>query len=195
MLAALQQRDQDLYEQLQASQNLAVANATVQLQALAVQQATASVTLAQLQQQTAQLQAGDWQQMLGSDIGSLEQSAISAMTVGRDLQEAAAANSFAASVVSAFNPANWASFGATTASDVSAGLSVRRCRGKLSGRHLQRAGQPRTAAGRPGSTSTRLATASAQTAGQQITIAPTSSGWPASSWSSPSSRHQTRPTR
>ena len=58
MLAALQQRDQDLYEQLQASQNLAVATATVQLQTLAVQQVTASVTLAQLQQQTAQLQAG-----------------------------------------------------------------------------------------------------------------------------------------
>ena len=123
MLAALQQRHQDLYEQLQASQNLTVANATVQLQTLAVQQVTASVTLAQLQQQTAQMQAGYWQQLLGSDIGSLEQSAISAMTVGRDLQEAAAANSFVASVVSAFNPSNWASFGATTASDVSAGLS------------------------------------------------------------------------
>jgi Tc toxin complex TcA C-terminal TcB-binding domain len=93
MLAALQQRDQDLYEELQARQNLAVTNATVQLQTLTVQQAADSVTLAQLQQQSAQMQAAHWQQMLGSDIGSLEQSAITALSVSRDLQIASAAAS------------------------------------------------------------------------------------------------------
>jgi hypothetical protein len=123
MLAALQQQDQDLYEELQARQNLTVANATVQLQALTVQQAADSVTLATMQQASAQLQASYWQTLLSSDIGGLEQGAISALQTSRDLQLASAANSLAASVVSAFNPVNWASFGATSASDVSAALS------------------------------------------------------------------------
>ena len=78
MLAALQQHQQAAYAELQARQNLTVTNATVQLQTLTVQQAAASVTLAQLQQQSAQMQASYWQQMLSSNIGSLEQSAISA---------------------------------------------------------------------------------------------------------------------
>ena len=99
MLAALQQYQQAAYAEMQARQNLTVTNATVQLQTLAVQQAADSVTLAQLQQQSAQMQSSYWQMLQGSDIGSLEQSAITAQYVEAGLQIASAAASAASGIL------------------------------------------------------------------------------------------------
>jgi hypothetical protein len=107
MLAALEKRDQGTYEELQARQSLAVATATVQLQDLAVRQATDGVTLAQLQQQRAQIQTDHWQQMLQSDVGDLEQSAIDAMQEEADLQIASAAAHGASASASAFLGWGW----------------------------------------------------------------------------------------
>src|SRR5208283_5472045 len=68
MLSAMEKADQGTFDELQARQNLQVANATVQLQSLAVEQANDGVSLAQLQQQRAQTETSHWQEMLGSDI-------------------------------------------------------------------------------------------------------------------------------
>ncbi len=95
MLSALEQADQATYAEMQARQNLAVATSTVQLQSLSVQQATDSVAVAQLQQQSAQMQGSYWQQMMSSDISSLEQSAISDQWAEAGLQVSAAAAAYA----------------------------------------------------------------------------------------------------
>ncbi len=118
MLAALQQYQQAAYAELQARQNLTVASATVQLQTLTVQQAADSVTLAQLQQQSAQMQSSYWQMLQSSDIGSQEQSAITAMQTQKDLQIGAAVDSDAAGVVESI-----ISLGADSDSALAAGLT------------------------------------------------------------------------
>jgi pSer/pThr/pTyr-binding forkhead associated (FHA) protein len=170
MLAALQQRDQDLYEELQARQNLTVTTATVQLQALTVQQAADSVTLARLQQQTAQLQASHWQQMLGSNIGRLEQSAIAAMQTSRDLQVASAAASAAAAVASAASGANIASWGGTSLSAVATGLTSAAAAASTQAA-INNAQASYETQQDDWQFQYQLANASIQTAGQQIQIA------------------------
>jgi len=118
MLAALQQYQQAAYAELQARQNLTVTDATVQLQSLTAQQAAASVTLAQLQQQNAQMQASYWQQLQGSDIGSLEQSAITAQQTEKGLQIEAGVAGATTGLLEAV-----ATFGATSGSFLAAGLT------------------------------------------------------------------------
>ena len=120
MLAALQQYQQAAYAELQARQNLTVTNATVQLQTLTAQQAAASVTLAQLQQQSAQMQASYWQQMMSSNIGSLEQSAISAQQTQKILQINAGIASTTQGVIDSVISLGVTSAGATAATLTSA---------------------------------------------------------------------------
>jgi peptidoglycan hydrolase-like protein with peptidoglycan-binding domain len=123
MLSALQQQDQATYDELQARQNLAVANATVQLQSLTATQATDGVTLAQLQQQQTQITTDHWQQMLGSDVAGLEQSAITAMQVERGLQVASAFESGQAAIASGLSVSTLLNSGKDALSSIASALS------------------------------------------------------------------------
>jgi hypothetical protein len=121
MLSALEKRDQGTYDQLQAQQHLALAQQTVQLQQLTVTQASDGLTLAQLQQQKATTASDYWQQMLNSDVSSLEQQALSSMQAESDLQIASSATSeLAASMPSADSVF---SFGSSNASNLASALS------------------------------------------------------------------------
>jgi hypothetical protein len=128
LLSALVQAGQAAYTEMQARQNLSVANSTVQLQALTVQQASDSVTVAQLQQQSAQMQGSYWQQMMNSDITSLEESAISDQQTEAGLQIASAAASTVSGVFSFLSifagPTGFAGAGATASAAAQALSSV-----------------------------------------------------------------------
>ena len=193
MLAALQQyATRTCYAELQASQNLAVTNATVQLQTLTVQQAAASVTLAQLQQQSAQMQASYWQQMLGSDIGSLEQSAISAHADAERPADRGGRGQRCAWASWKRHRQLWrrASPGALAAGADIGSRRRRHCRADR-----QRAGEPGDPAGQLAVPVRPRQRERADRRPADHDRAPTSCRWPASSWSSPSCRRPTRPTR
>src|SRR5258708_1593514 len=87
-LAALQKGDEEAYTALRASQDLDSANATIKVERLKVQQAIDSVTLAQDQAARAQIQVNHYNDLLSSDILSLEQAAIDLQYVEIGLQVA-----------------------------------------------------------------------------------------------------------
>ncbi len=123
MLTALEKYYAAAYDELQARQNLDVANATVKLQNLTLAQANDGVTLAQLQGRVAQTQMDHFQQLMQSDIGSLEQQAIDAQTTEAELQVTASAASFAAAAAGTPSLADIATFGANTLSTLASGFS------------------------------------------------------------------------
>src|SRR5262249_59017922 len=75
-LAALEKFDAEKYAALRAQQDLESAGANVTLQNLKVQEAADSVTLAADQIKRASDQVGHWQNLLSSDVGSLEEASI-----------------------------------------------------------------------------------------------------------------------
>lgn len=88
-LASLEKGDAESYTDLKAQQDLDVANANVTLQGLMVTEAQASTTLAKEQQGRAQIQANHYNDLINSDILTLEQASIDLQYVEIGLQTAA----------------------------------------------------------------------------------------------------------
>lgn len=102
-LAALQKGDEEAYTALRASQDLDSANATIKVERLKVQQAIDSVTLAQDQTARAQIQVNHYNDLLSSDILSLEQAAIDMQYAEIGLEVGASALYLAAGIQSGFS--------------------------------------------------------------------------------------------
>jgi hypothetical protein len=78
MLTALERRDAELFQVLDARNSIELARAGVRLQALRVREAESGIKLAQLQQDRATLQAATYQQWLDAGMNQWEEAQISA---------------------------------------------------------------------------------------------------------------------
>lgn len=97
-LAALERRDAEAYNLLQARHDLQVARATVSLQDLRVTDAALGVRIAELQRNRAGIQAAFYSQQLSEGLSSSERAALAAMRSAIRLQQAASELSIVGSV-------------------------------------------------------------------------------------------------
>jgi hypothetical protein len=93
-LAALEKADNEQYNDLRAKQDLRVANANVTLQGLMVTEANDGVALAQDQMDRAGIQIAHYNDLMTSDISSLEQQSIGFFQIQSMLEAAAGVASF-----------------------------------------------------------------------------------------------------
>ena len=94
MLSALQQRDVEAFQLLQARQGVALARARVRLRDLLVQEAAGSVELARLQQANAQLHVSHFDQLLAEGLSGKESASLALLGSAAALYTAAASVSW-----------------------------------------------------------------------------------------------------
>jgi hypothetical protein len=111
-LATLEKYDGEKYAALRAQQDLDSAGANVTLQNLKAQEAGDNVTLASDQKQRASDQVTHWQNLINSDIVSLETASIGLQYTEAGLQAGASALYVAAGIQSGFSLAGLATSGA-----------------------------------------------------------------------------------
>ena len=117
-LAALEKFDAEKYAALRAQQDLESAGANVTLQNLKVQEAAASVTLAVDQIKRASDQVGHWQNLLGSDIGTLEDASLDLMKAQVFFAGAASVLYASAAVASGVSVEGFLTFGGVSVTDL-----------------------------------------------------------------------------
>jgi hypothetical protein len=117
-LAALEKFDAEKYAALRAQQDLESAGANVTLQNLKVQEAADSVTLAADQIKRASDQVGHWQNLLRSDIGTLEDASLDLMGTQVFFAGAASVLYASAAVASGVSVEGFLTFGGVSVADL-----------------------------------------------------------------------------